>query len=318
MTRKAKKQPQPEPRVLRILNLGAGVQSTALYIMSCEGHAGVPRFDAAYFADTQEEPAEVYRHLQWMQRTYGHIVPIYIGTKGKLGDHLLVGQNSTGQRFATIPAFVKNPKTGKKGKMRRQCSKEYKIEVIERGIRRDIVGLQPRQRVPKHIEIHQYIGISLDEAGRAARIRENWRKQKRGVAGVELPAGVRPQYHVHFPLLDLNWTRAACVSYLSSIVPHDVPRSACTFCPFHNDHEWLQLRANDPEGWARAVQIDHALRQPGTVMNRNMDGELYLHESLVPLDQVVFRQAETPLQAERAHRLGNVRFAEECLGVCGN
>ena len=34
-----------------ILNLGAGVQSTALYLMSIDGE--VPKFDYAIFADTQ-------------------------------------------------------------------------------------------------------------------------------------------------------------------------------------------------------------------------------------------------------------------------
>ena len=48
-----------------ILNLGAGVQSTALYLMSLDGE--VQKFDAAIFADTQEEPEDVYRHLEWME-----------------------------------------------------------------------------------------------------------------------------------------------------------------------------------------------------------------------------------------------------------
>ena len=50
---------------LRILNLGAGVQSTTLYLMSIEGL--VPAFDWAIFADTQEEPAAVYQHLEWLK-----------------------------------------------------------------------------------------------------------------------------------------------------------------------------------------------------------------------------------------------------------
>lgn len=40
-------------REFHILNLGAGVQSTALYLMSMRGEA--PKFDCAIFADTQEE-----------------------------------------------------------------------------------------------------------------------------------------------------------------------------------------------------------------------------------------------------------------------
>lgn len=45
-----------------ILNLGAGVQSTALYLFSREPDAKF-WFDLAIFADTGEESASVYHHL---------------------------------------------------------------------------------------------------------------------------------------------------------------------------------------------------------------------------------------------------------------
>ena len=46
-------------REYHILNLGAGVQSTRLYLEY--------EYDAAIFADTGEEPQAVYRHLEWLQ-----------------------------------------------------------------------------------------------------------------------------------------------------------------------------------------------------------------------------------------------------------
>ena len=49
--------------------------------------------------------------------------------------------------------------------VRRQCTAEYKIEVVNRTIRRELLGLKPRQRIPKDVLIHQYFGISTDEAG---------------------------------------------------------------------------------------------------------------------------------------------------------
>jgi hypothetical protein len=50
---------------MRILNLGAGVQSTTLFLMSHEGV--IPPIDHAIFADTQEEPEAVYDHLAWLR-----------------------------------------------------------------------------------------------------------------------------------------------------------------------------------------------------------------------------------------------------------
>jgi hypothetical protein len=49
-----------------ILNLGAGVQSTALYLLAREPDAKL-RFDVCIFADTQEEPAAVAKHLEHLK-----------------------------------------------------------------------------------------------------------------------------------------------------------------------------------------------------------------------------------------------------------
>jgi len=47
------------------LNLGAGVQSTTVYLMYLTGEIQ-PNIECAIFADTGEEPGAVYRHLEWM------------------------------------------------------------------------------------------------------------------------------------------------------------------------------------------------------------------------------------------------------------
>ena len=46
---------------MRVLSLGAGVQSTTLLLMAVEGI--LPGLDCAIFADTGWEPARVYEHL---------------------------------------------------------------------------------------------------------------------------------------------------------------------------------------------------------------------------------------------------------------
>jgi hypothetical protein len=53
------------------------------------------------------------------------------------------------------------------------------------------------------------------------------------------------------------------------------------------------LKETAPEGWQRAVEIDHALRQEGTVANREMEKNLYLHRACVPLDLVDFDHQRT-------------------------
>lgn len=286
-------------RKIHVLNLGAGVQSTTLYLMFLRGEIPIT-LDAAIFADTGEEPKAVYEHLAWLESLGGP--PILRRSLGRrLGDDLMRGQNSTGGRFAAIPAFTMMPGQDEAGRTRRQCSKEYKVMVIERTVRRELCGLDPGQRIPrKRFHVTQYVGISIDEAGRFVRL------QKRRTLG-----------HMRAPLIERHMTRKDCVAWLRERgqVPHIVPRSACTFCPFHNDAEWLAIKAV-PEDWARAVEIDTALRTTGTVANRNMDADMFVHRSCKPLVQIDFSPKPESTQATLGFWRSDA-FSRECLGVCG-
>lgn len=149
---------------IRVLNLGAGKQSTVIYLMARCGE--IPRVDYAVFADAQEEKRLTYEHLTWLKGI--NDPPILTGTAGKLGDHLIAGNVGVGgrkrtkvgldgtNRFVCIPAFTARHHESRpaligceQGQVRRQCTKEYKVEVVDRVIRRQILGLKPRQRVPK-------------------------------------------------------------------------------------------------------------------------------------------------------------------------
>jgi hypothetical protein len=275
---------------MNVLNLGAGVQSTTLYLMAMQG---LFPCDYAIFADTGDEPVAVYRHLAWLQTLTGP--PILVRSKGCLGDDLKNGTNSTNHRFASIPAYTLLPDENEEGRARRQCSKEYKVEVIERTIRRELLGLAAGRRIPKGTLLTQYIGISLDESGRAERMKK---RRKIGV--------------MRFPLIERFMTREACLAWLQEFgnVPHEVPRSACVYCPFHDDAAWLQIK-KVPEDWARAVEIDEALRVEGNVVNRGMRAAMYVHRSCQPLVQIDFKPKE------KDDRQASMPFWRDCLGVCG-
>jgi hypothetical protein len=116
-----------------------------------------------------------------------------------------------------------------------------------------------------------------------------------------------------FPLIERQITRSMCQQRLKAFgVPHEVPRSACVFCPYRSNNEWRWLRDNDPTGFQRAVEIDVALRTPGNVVNRNLDQKLYVHRSCVPL-------AEAFLEKHESFRDQTfMGFYQECNGLCGN
>ena len=173
----------------------------------------------------------------------------------------------------------------------RQCTADYKVKVVEQTIRRDILGLQPRKRIPKDVTFTQYMGFSFDEPGRAARAKGRF--EQRG-------------WKVAFPLFEMQWKRFDCAHYLESRVPHYVPRSACVFCPYKSDREWQRLKEDDPEGWNRAVEVDEGIRNPKSICTRGLNSELFLHRSCKPL-------SEANLGADQ----GKFDFMAECEGGCG-
>ncbi len=89
-----------------------------------------------------------------------------------------------------------------------------------------------------------------------------------------------------------------------------VPRkSACVFCPYKDNTEWLDLKENAPDEFARAVSIDQAIRN-GNPSKGLTTTTMALHRSLKPLETIDFRKSDAPDQ----RRFG---FANDCLGMCG-
>lgn len=281
----------------RILNLGAGVQSTAIYLMALDGE--LEPIDVAIFADVQEEPGDVYRHLDWLDSLGGP--PILRVTAGKLGDALDKGTAAIGNRrtdgghYVSIPAFTLHP-TGEKGRIQRQCTKDFKITPVEQAIRREVFGCEPKRPIPRDKSAVQLMGLSYDEPKRVIRVKQRFLAKPKN-------------WSVEFPLFDLEMTRSDCLAYLADRVPHEVPRSACVFCPFKSDAEWRRLRETDKEGWQRAIDVDRICRT-GT----GLDSQRYLHRSCIPLAQVDLRPADE--KTGQKHLFSG--WQDECEGYCGN
>jgi hypothetical protein len=256
---------------LRVLSLGAGVQSTTLLLLAAEGR--LPKLDAATFADTGWEPAGVYAHLDRLDREVAQPagIPIYRVTRGNIRSDALDPEH----RFASMPLFVKN-QDGGDGMTRRQCSNEYKVVAIKAQVRQ-LLGYPHPRPVPRGVYVEQWIGISRDEIGRA---KDSDVKYARNA----------------FPLLDLDgaadgrggWTRDDCLRYLRAAGWESTPKSACIGCPFHGNAQWRDMRDNRPEEWADAVDFDRQIRSGNARGNANgkpLLGEAYLHRSRLPLDR---------------------------------
>ena len=267
---------------MRVLSLGAGVQSTTLALLAAHGEVPMP--DVAVFADTGAEPAPVYEHLQWLMSGNVLPFPVVIVSRGNIRTDLLAGVNSTGRRFVTVPFYGRTP-GGEQMMARRQCTSEYKLKpirawVVAEALRR--TGARPR---PGFCEMQ--IGISLDEVERMK------------------PSRVRYIVNTH-PLIDLRMRRWDCLRWLERHGYPQPPKSACTFCPFRRNEEWRWLRDRDPAGFEDACRVDEALRENGKAGRFLSD--LYLHRTMRPL-----READIRSDEERGQR----NWLGECEGMCG-
>ncbi len=275
-----------KPR-LRVLSLGAGVQSTTVALMGV--HKEIPHMDHAIFSDTGWEPQSVYDHLQWLKPILEENgTQVHIVSAGNLRKDAL-GENPDITRVASMPIFVKNP-DGTKGLLRRQCTLEYKINPLMKK-QRELVGLKPRQRwkEEQHHCMDLVMGISWDETQRMKDPNVPW------VAN-------------HYPLIDNRMTRYDCLKWMEDKGYPRPPRSACLGCPYHNDVEWRHIKTTDPDGWADAVDFDEKLRKQALVVGK-LEGEPYLHRSMLPLSEVDLRNEED---------MGQINlFDQECEGMCG-
>lgn len=270
---------------LRILSLGAGVQSSALALMIAHGEIGM--VDAAIFADTGAEPRAVYDWLDWLEKQLPFPVHRVMEKQGLTASALKVNvSKNTGMHYfkTSIPMRTKSD-SGTAAPSPRQCTSDFKIVPIYRKV---------RQMLAKKQRCSMLIGISLEEITRAK------------------PARVKYITNT-WPLINKRISRNSCVQWMKAHNYPVAPRSACTYCPYHNDREWQRLKTDDPESFASAVAFEtewhkkHDAIPEGLAVAKH---KWYLHKSLVPLAEVNF---DSPTDQTSFLK----EMDEECEGLCG-
>lgn len=161
---------------------------------------------------------------------------------------------------------------------------DYKIVPIRRKVR-ELAGLT-RKRSPSFPVVECWIGISTDEIVRAKPSFEAWQVKR-------------------FPLIEKRLSRRDCLAWLRRHDYPDPPKSECIGCPFHSNAVWRSMREQDAVAWQDAVEVDRALRTG----LRGIRGEVYLHRSCVPLEDVDLSTAADRGQLDL--------WPNECEGMCG-
>lgn len=301
---------------LDIISLGAGVQSSTMGLMAGCGEL-LPMPAGAIFADTKGEPASVYKWLTWLEKKLPF--PVYRVTAGSLAAASLeMHVTKDGRRYSrtNIPFFTRNH-DGSQGKIKfRGCTRDFKLKPLLKKERELIQTSMPAWRAA-----HKDALIALREAKKAKRPRplDAWRECQSDPlliawVGISLDEASRmktsrdPWILNRHPLIEAGMSRADCLRWMESHGYPKPPRSACVYCPFHNDLEWHRLKTEEPKEFGKAARFEKAI-QKAKAESENFRTTPYLHRSLVQLTRVDLRT-----QAE----MGQMNFFEnECEGMCG-
>lgn len=263
---------------LKVISLGMGVQSTAVYLMSSMGEK-LPRADYAIFSDPQAEHYKTYDMLKWLLKwkEENNGIPIIINRDYNLLEDVLNNVNTKGRNWVTIPSFGERD-----GMNMRQCTADYKIKPVHETMRK-LHKLKPRQRM-KPTEL--WLGISTDEIERL--------KESR-------------QHNVKFfyPLIYHAMSRIDCINFFKENNFPVPVKSSCVFCPFHSNSFWAELQKENGDAWKTSVKVDRAIRK-ATHPRTGEKEVFYLHPSKQPLEEIDFDDKQLPLFE-----------GFDCEGFCG-
>ncbi len=264
---------------VHIISLGAGVQSSTLALMAAAGVIS-PMPECAIFADTGAEPDNVYKWLDWLESKLPFKVHrVSVGDLTETSTRIRISKK-TGETYLShnVPAYTINS-NGTFGNYRRQCTDKHKLVPL----------IKKTDEVRAGRNAIVWIGISLDEV---QRMKES---QREGITH-------------KWPLIDLKLSRHQCLQWMNLNGFPVPPRSACTFCPYHSNAEWLRLKTEDPKSFAQAVEYEKKLQETAKLIPR-LDGIPFLHPKRVPISEVEF---EDKNQTQLWNTMQN-----ECVGMCG-
>lgn len=284
-----------DPDALHIQSNGGGVQSICMYYQSCLGF--LPRFDYSIFVNLGAEKPGTIKAIQeakkWAVENNG--IPIIEITNMNLATDTIDSITGKKDRFVSIP-FFSSGTDGSIGMIRRQCTSEYKIRQVNQCIKH----LQGKSGNQRYDPAYVWLGITIDEISRLSSPEPvkftnvfPYCNYKTGYDSGRLsfrdPGLLNGYYH-----------RMQCIRWLLDNNFKVPPKSSCLFCPYTSDADWLDMKKNDPDTFALAVEFDHSIRigKPGKT-----NSLLYLHRSGLPLDEVVFKP----------HNSGDLF---ECSGHC--
>ncbi len=237
---------------MKILSFGAGMQSTALALMSCENaHAKahgkefpyplVPIYDIVIFCDLGLEPLWVRKQADFVHRACKTAGIRYKEIEAPLYQDFI--RDFGNKRVVSIPWWTLD-KGGHKSKFPRNCTIDYKVDMISKYVRWELLGYKKGQRLrdedKKAHEMH--MGFSYEEKKRCKE-------------------SSNPMFINKFPLVEMGLERKDNYAYIKDTWGLDTKASACAFCPFHRNYFFSYLKTHEPTTYRRLLQVDRLLEE---------------------------------------------------------
>lgn len=212
--------------MIRIFSFGGGVQSVACLVLAAQGRIEYRTFVFANVGDDTENPATVayIRDVAMPYAFANGIQLITLEPKVTLMEKLM-----RDDRSIPIPVRMSNGAPGN-----RSCTVDYKIKPIARFAKK--AGAKPDAKAIIGI------GISTDEIIRAKPNRIEYLQSE-------------------WPLIDLGLSRNDCKILIAKAGLPVPPKSACFFCPFQRLSQWQKLYDEQPQLFAKSVEVENFLIQ---------------------------------------------------------
>ena len=240
------------------------MQSTALVLQSCANARAamsgmplafpqVPIYDAIIYCDLGIEPVWVPKQVKFIEAACKDCgIPFYVLRSNLYQDYM---KNFGSNRVSAMPFWTIN-EDGKEGCIqRRACTVDYKIVMIQKFVRYQLLGYRPYQHLrPEDVGTHElHIGFSQEESQRSFPSRNRMFKNC-------------------YPLIEMGWERKDCYQYNLEEWGLDSKASACLICPYHKNYFFHYIQRNYPDDYASVVDFDEMLakRQPGSELRNRV------------------------------------------------
>jgi hypothetical protein len=245
---------------VRAISYGGGVQSTALLVLAAQREIDFPLAIFSNVGDDSEHPA-----------TLAYVRDVAMPYASANGIELVEVRKQPRGRERTLYATLMNPDSrsigipvrmgGSGAPGRRSCTVDFKIRRIAAELKlRGASAANPATTA---------LGISWDE----------WQRMRSdsGIAWQRLA----------YPLIqdqDPPLTRQDCIRVIERAGLPVPPRSSCYFCPFHSPAHWKRMLREEPDLFAKSVELERVLSERHVGLGR---GPIFMTAAQVPLDEAI-------------------------------